>query len=289
MMKTILVPATGSDTDSGVFDNALRVARLFGAHLDFLHVRTDPVAVATSVASMDGGAGMLSSGWLDELAADAEQRAKIAREACQSFCAAQQVKIDGKHDEPGVVTAKLHVEIGSETDWIVEHGRTADLIVIGRREEGKGVAVGTLEGALFDSGRPVLIPGGRLLPVRLPTVAIAWKSTREAARAVTAAMPFLEKAARIVILMIAAEGEPADADSAQRLATALRRHCPVVEILTESDSVGGGAETLIRSAAGCADLLVMGGYGHSRLREMVFGGFTESVLKGGELPVLMAH
>jgi nucleotide-binding universal stress UspA family protein len=289
MIKTILVPATGSDNDLSVHQSALATARLFEAHLDFLHVRVDPVAVAASMAAMDGGAGMLASGWLDQLAAEAEQRAKLARAAVERFCAAEQIKLDGQHDEPATVAARFHLEIGSETDAIVDHGRTADLLVIGRPSEGKGVGVGTLEAALFDSGRPVLIPGRQPIPVPLKTVAIAWKPTREAARAVAVAMPFIERAARVAILTISARDGAVEADSAQHLAATLRRHGPSVEVRSETDSAGGGPETLLRAAAECADLLVMGAYGHSRFREMVFGGFTEQVLTRADLPVVMAH
>jgi nucleotide-binding universal stress UspA family protein len=145
----------------------------------------------------------------------------------------------------------------------------------------------TLEAALFDSGRPLMIPG--VAPVAPDTIAIAWKSTREAARAVAAAMPFLAQAKRVVILT-AAEDDRTDRSEAARLLVTLQRHDIAAEARRLQPGSRNAADTLLAAAGEIdAGLLVMGGYGHSRLRELVFGGVTEHVIRGAALPVLMAH
>ena len=180
-------------------------------------------------------------------------------------------------------------EVGLDTAWIAEHGRTADLIVAGRGRQGSGSAMDVLEAALMDSGRPVLV-APRAVPASVGrTVCIAWKATREAAGAVSAAQPFIAQAERVVILTID-EDNDGDDGSPKRLQRALRWHNPNVTMHRLVRERGSPAETLLQAAGRAeADLLVMGGYGHTRLREAMFGGFTRHVLERADLPVLMAH
>jgi nucleotide-binding universal stress UspA family protein len=146
----------------------------------------------------------------------------------------------------------------------------------------------TIEGALIDSGRPLLIPAAAPLASVPETVVIAWKATREAARAVTAALPFLQIAKQIVIMTVA-EDHSALENEADRLMAALRwRGVPATVRHLQPDG-HDAADKLLGAAREHAALLVMGGYGHSRLREWIFGGFTQHVLRGCEVPVLMAH
>jgi nucleotide-binding universal stress UspA family protein len=140
-------------------------------------------------------------------------------------------------------------------------------------------------------GRPLL-----LLPSRAPgdppsIVAIAWKETAEAARAVTAAMPLLQKASRIVVLTASEDQKAADCEaSAQRLADQLRWHGFKAEAHHVPPNRRSGAESVMAVASDMgAELIVMGAYSHSRPYEFVFGGFTRYALKHATLPVLMAH
>jgi nucleotide-binding universal stress UspA family protein len=168
---------------------------------------------------------------------------------------------------------------------VIEYGRTSDLLVVARPVE--GAPPDLFEATLLDAGRPLLIPGAR--PLNPDIVAIAWKSTHEAARAVTAAVPFLETAQRIVIITVA-EHDPMDRDSGMRLLATLQRHNPATEaryVPADSRSTG---ETLLAEVDGVgAGLLVMGGYSHNPVRELILGGVTEQVLRSAALPVLMAH
>jgi nucleotide-binding universal stress UspA family protein len=286
MIKTILVPVTGTDADHAVFAEALNVARHFAAHLDVLHVRIDPAEAVGALVSDVGGA-MISSSLTDRVEEESGQIEEKARKSFQSFCKREQLVIAATPSTPQALSASWHREIGRESSWLAEYGRTSDVLVVGRPIENRGVRLETLEAALFDSGRPLLIPGP--VPKSLKTIAIAWKPTREAARAVAAAMPFLKEAKRIVILT-ATEKDRGDRDSAARLLVTLKRHDLVVEGHHLQPGSHSTAETLLAAASEIeAGLLVMGGYGHSRLREQVFGGVTEHVIKSAALPVLMAH
>jgi nucleotide-binding universal stress UspA family protein len=146
-----------------------------------------------------------------------------------------------------------------------------------------------LEAALMASGRPVLIAPARP-PTRLSgMIAIAWKDRPEAARAVAAALPFIERADRVVILSVD-EGAETDGESCERLRHALAWHNTNTIVQRMKPAGRPAAETLLEAAvAAGADMLVMGGYGHSRTREVIFGGFTRHVLTDASLPILMAH
>ena len=285
MIKTILVPATGGDGDPSVFASALAVARRFDAHLEFLHVRPDAAAMAVGMAADGGGATMVGS-LITRLEEEADQREKKADRQFQSFCQREALALCEAPPAPPGPSAQWLREVGAEPYWVTEYGRAADLLVIGR--PGQGGSLETMEGALIDSGRPLLIPAATPLVSVPETVVIAWKATREAARAVTAALPFLQIAKQIVIMTVS-EDHSALENEAERLMAALRwRGVPVTVRHLQPDG-HDAAEKLLGAAREHAALLVMGGYGHSRLREWIFGGFTQYVLRGCEVLVLMAH
>jgi nucleotide-binding universal stress UspA family protein len=287
MIKTILVPATGSDRDSAVFASALAVARAFAAHLEFLHVRPDAAATAVAMASDSGGATMVG-GLIDRLEEDASQREEKAKQLFQGFCEREGLALRDAPPGPQGPSAQWLREIGAEPYWVAEHGRAADLLVIGRPGEDEGALLDTIEGALIESGRPLLIPPAAPLTALPETVAIAWKATPQAARALTAALPFLSLAKQIVVLTVAEE-ERTTQEEADRLIAGLRWHGIPVSVRHLRPEAHSAPDTLLSAAGEHAALLVMGGYGHSRLREWIFGGFTLHVLRGAEVPVLMAH
>ena len=164
----------------------------------------------------------------------------------------------------------------------------ADLLVIGRASTDGGFSLESIEAALVDSGRPLLISPAAPLATLPETVVIGWKATREAARAVTAALPFLHIAKQIVIMTVA-EDQRAPGEETDRLMAGLRWHGVPVSVRHLPAGGQSPADALLTVAREHAALLVMGGYGHSRLREWIFGGFTLHVLRGCEVPVLMAH
>lgn len=299
MIKTILVPATGSAADSAVFASALAVARPFAAHLDFLHVRVDPAAMAVGMA-VDGGGATMVGGLVERLDEAADRREARARQLFDEFCAGERLIVADipppTDTTPGAAgsstsgpTAQWVRQIGTEPYWVAEHGRAADLMVIGRPVDGEGVVPETIEVAVLDSGRPVLIPAAAPMTALPETIVIAWKATREAAHAVTAALPFVALAKEILILTVAEE-ENLSSEEGTQLMQSLRWRGIAVEARRLEPEARSSADTLIAAAAERRALLVMGGYGHSRLREWVFGGFTRHVLQtAAPVPVLIAH
>ena len=162
------------------------------------------------------------------------------------------------------------------------------MLVIARPADDQGVSIDTVEAALVGTGRPVLIVPATPLVAIPETIVIAWKAAPEAARAVTAAMPLLSRAKQILIATVAEEEGLSDEEGA-RLTTALGWHGLHVSTRHLRPDRLGAADTLLAAAAEQSALVVMGAYGHSRMREWIFGGFTQSVLHRAEVPVLMMH
>jgi nucleotide-binding universal stress UspA family protein len=287
MIKTILVPATGNQTDDAVFTSALTAARAFNAHLDFLHVRVDAAAMVAAMAADGSGAAMVS-GLVERIEEEATRREDTARQLFQRFCERERLAIEDTPAGQQSPTAQWLRRTGDEAYWVREYGRAADLLVIGRPADDQGVSIDTVEAALVGTGRPVLIVPAAPL-VSLPeTMVIAWKAAPEAARAVTAAMPLLSKAKQILIVTVAEEEGLSDEEGA-RLMTALGWHGLNASTRHLRPDRLGAADTLLAAAAEEDALVVMGAYGHSRLREWILGGFTEHVLRGAAVPVLMMH
>jgi nucleotide-binding universal stress UspA family protein len=176
-----------------------------------------------------------------------------------------------------------------EDAFLGAYGRVFDLVVVGRPDGSNGqTRLSTVEAALFETGRPVLIA-----PTTAPrslgeTAVIAWNRSTETARAVLGSMPLLRKARRIVVLELDDWGVPGPSGS--ELARSLRMHDLQAEAITVPDPSNRPGETILKEAAalGC-DLLVKGAYTQSRLRQMFFGGATSHILSNTTMPVLMAH
>jgi nucleotide-binding universal stress UspA family protein len=288
MIKTILVPATGSETDSGVFAAALAVARRFDAHIDFLHTRIDAATFTATIAPEVSSAQVVTD-LINKVEEEAEQREQKARQLFESFCRRQGLALAETPPEPSTPSARWLREIGSESYWLLEYARAVDLLIIGRPSDDQIAPSDVLESALLNSGRPLLIPPSAPMAALPDTVVIAWKATPEAARAVTAAMPFLSIAKQIVIMTVAEDETALEEEGAARLMANFRWHGFALSVRRLEPDARGPAETLLAAAREQAALLVMGGYGHSRLREWIFGGFTQRVLRDAEVPVLIAH
>lgn len=287
MFKNLLVPATGGPDDAAVHATALLVARTFAAHLEFLHVRVDTTEVLMSMTAGGVGGGDAVQAVIDRMEVDAARHAEAARASVESLLSGAGIAL---RDTPGGdgPSGEFTLQQGSRSAWVAQLGRFADLIVMGRGDTEDGAA-DALEAALMDTGKPLLIAPAAA-PASFGTrVVIAWKDTPEAARAVAAALPFITRAEQVTIITVADDATTPDA-SMERLRRALRWHNPAVSARTLPLVGGSAVELLQREAmAVSADLVVMGGYSHSRLRQVVFGGVTRSTLAASSIAVLMAH
>ena len=287
MFKNLLVPTTGGPGDAAVFATARLAAQAFGAHLEFLHVRVDTTEVLMGMTAGGVGGGDAVQVVIDRMEAEAEATATATRQAVADSLAAAGIKL---RDEPDGIgpSAQISQETGSQSAWVAQYGRFADLVLMGRGGPDDGAAE-TLEAALMDTGKPLLIAPATAPASLGKRIVIAWKDTPEAARAVSCALPFIGQADQVTIVTVMDDADAKD-ESGSRLLRALRWHNKAVEVRTLLRGSASAADVLHREAeALSADLMVMGGYSHSRLREVVFGGFTRRTLGSAGIPVLLAH
>jgi nucleotide-binding universal stress UspA family protein len=289
VIKTILVPATGNETDIAALDAALQVAEIFAAHIDALHIRIDSVELAVATMT-DGSGAAMTGGFVEQLEQDAQDREARAHRIFKDFCGRNCLSITTAPSEANAhPSAQWHVETGEAPHWMIRYGLTADLIVASRGTADDSAARSVLEEVLVETGRPLLIPSdGALSATMTDRIAIAWKATPQTARAVAAAMPLLVRAKEIVVMTVQEEEDRSD--DAGRLVRNLEWHGLKAVAQRLKPDTGSAADTLLAVAAEkkCG-LLVMGGYGHGQLREWIFGGFTQQMLVSAPVPVLIVH
>ncbi len=246
------------------------------AHVSGVAFAYDPALTPTV---LDG----MSAGWID---AQRAENLAAAQQAAGRF--EEAVRREGVSAEHRVVESSL----GSAPNRFGRIARHYDLSVVGQTSPDLAVPDDLLiEAALFQSGRPaVVVPYIQKDDIKLNHVLICWDHSRHAARAVADAMPFLVRSKKAEIVIVTRhDGKPGDLPGAG-IAEHLARHSVNVELkqLIAADMDVANAVLSYAADAG-ADFIVMGAYGHSRLREFVLGGATYGMLRSMTMPVLMAH
>ncbi len=291
MMKRILVPLVGTKIDTSALEFAYELARLFDAHIDCLHVRPDPVVMAMNTVGFGMAMTTMSSVLLASSQESVRATAASARRAFDDFCAGFELLLSERPTATGRVSASYYEAQGDQINQVIVETRVREVVVFGRSQEYSGFGQGWMGDVLVGCGRPVLLAATKPTKTFARNVAIAWKNTVEAARAMTAAMPLLVKAHRIAILSAAEHGRDTETAvaSAEQLASDLRWHGLSPEVLCITPTADLPTAMMEEAHRFGADLLVMGGYGHSRTREFLLGGFTRHVLQEASLPIFLAH
>ena len=277
-MKSILVPVEDHDRMDGVLGLAVLFARTFDATIEGVPLGPDIAEMVAADFSMSG------------VIFDDRTRRAFLRDAGTTF--------EGFMRQAGVPRRDA-VADGPSFGWsgdtlvppsaIGEFGRVFDAIVVGRPGSASHEPRRTtLESALFDSGRPILVSPPRAPTTCASTIAIAWNGSSETARTLAFALPLLTRARDVAILAV--QGlrlpGPAEADVVRNL----RRHGVPARVIQVAETGRSPARTFLDAAANLgADLIVKGGYTQSRLRQMFFGSVTADILAEADLPVFMAH
>ena len=291
MFKTIFVPMNGGEKDKVALGTAVAVAELYESHLECARVSLTPELLVWEGDLVDVAAGAVEGELVTHLEKKDRELTTKAQRTFKRFCETKKIAIA---DTPGPVgvTARWQEIRGHQVTNLVAEARFHDLVVVARdllvETDPASDFVGSM---LLGCGRPILLARDEAPEVIGRSIAIAWKNTPEAARAVTAAMPLLVQAEHVFVLSTndGSESDDVHINSSLRLTTNLRWNgCNAVNKHVEPTD--GAARSVLSNACDLgADLFVMGGYGHSRVREVVFGGFTRAVLQDSPLPVLMAH
>jgi nucleotide-binding universal stress UspA family protein len=275
MIKDIIVSLSLGPRDAAG-DFAVSVAEAFDAHLLGVACAYEPIIPGTVM-------GGIPPEFIDRQRAETE---KLARAAVAKF--EQATKREGLSAE----AYSFNASISEAGDRIARMARRFDLAIVGQGERDKGTAEEVqAESLLFDSGRPVLVvPYIQKLGLKLDRVMVCWDGSRPATRAIADAMPFLKKTKLVEVVIVASEAGKNDEVPGADLGQHLARHDLKLEVKRITSPDVDVANTVLSYAADTqADLIVMGGYGHSRLREFVLGGVTQSILDSMTVPTLMSH
>jgi nucleotide-binding universal stress UspA family protein len=284
-IRKLLLPLTGTAAGEAALGAALTAARMWNAHVLALHVRVDSRDVAPLAG--EGLSGAMIEEMMSATEKESADRAHAVHAMFDRFVAEHQVSVAEPHYGVSHATASFAAVTGREEDIVAQQARLADLTIVPHPSAEDDVSSSdALHAVLFDSGRPVMIAPQKPPATIGSRVCIAWNGTAESASGVIAAMPWLQRAEAIRILT--AEGYQRRGPAAQDLAEYLALHglnAEVATFLPADRTVGAG---LLKAAADFgADLLCMGAYSHSRLRQLILGGVTRVVLERAAIPVIM--
>lgn len=276
MLKDIVVNLSVGGAADAATDYAISVAASFEAHLT-------GVAFAYEPAAAEFGYEGFALGGIERERAKALAAAKTAAQNFEESARRNAIAAESRLLETGFANA------GHQFAAIA---RRFDLAVILQAEPHKRVPEGIIiEGALFDSGRPILVvPYIQRSGFAVGRVLVCWDGSRNAARAAADAMPLLLRADSVEVVIVTAGSTKSDEIAGADIAHHLARHGVKVSVRRIVSVETDVPNTLLSHAADTgADFLVMGGYGHSRLREFVLGGATRGILAAMTVPVLMSH
>jgi nucleotide-binding universal stress UspA family protein len=287
-IRKLLLPVSGGAAGEAALETALRIARDWAAHLLVLHVRVD----SRDVAPLAGEG--LSGGMIEDMMAATETEGLSRAQAMRALFEGAMAKAGVPIGDPNAVasgtphsaSASFAAVAGREEELVAQQARLADLTVVAHAAATDLPSSEALNAVLFDSGRPVLV-APPVAPAQIGRrICVAWNGTAESASAVTAVLPWLARAEAVRILT--ADDYQRPGPPATDLAAYLALHDITAEVTpfkpVERD-VGAG---LLRAASEFgADLLAMGAYSHSRLRQLLLGGVTRHVVEHASLPVLM--
>ena len=275
MIKDIVVNlGLGENDPAGIY--AVSMGEKFGAHVLGVAFAYEPVVPGSVM-------GAIPPEFIEAQRSESDKRAKAATTRFEELAKRAGISYE---------TRVLSASISGAADRLGRLARRFDIAVVGQPERDKAMPDEVVdEGVLFESGRPVVfVPFIQRDGIKLDRVMVCWDGGRASTRAIADSMPLLSKAKMVEIVIVASsqakQGELPGVDLGQHLA----RHNLKVDVKRITSPDIDVPSTILSYASDCgADLIVMGGYGHSRLREFVLGGVTRSLLESMTVPVLMSH
>ena len=276
MVKDIIVNLSVTKEGTVVGQYAVSVAATLQAHLTGIAFIYDPVVPIS-------GAGYIPAEIIETQRDDNETAAEAA---VKSFNTAA--------DQAGISAEALmrNAGLAGAGDQFARMARRFDLAIVGQPQPDISSIEQIIgENTLFESGRPVIIvPYIQKAPFKNDNVMICWDGSRPAARAVADALPIIGKGGRVEIVIVANERGKQDEIEGADIGQHLARHGLKVDVHRISGgNIDVGDALLSHAADSGADFMVMGGFGHSRLREFILGGVTRSIFEAMTVPVLLSH
>ena len=275
MIKDIVVNlGLGERDPAGEY--AIAVADAFGAHVLGMAIIYDPVIPGTVM-------GGIPPAYIETQRVEAEKTVKAAIARFETTAKRVGVSFESR---------SVNASVAGAAERLGRLGRRFDLVVVGQPDRDKSAPVEVVdEGVLFESGRPVIfVPYIQRGGLKLDRIMVCWDGSRAAARAVADSLPFLQKAKQVEIVIVASKSGKQDEVPGADLGQHLARHGLKVDVkrITSPD-IDVTSTILSYAADSSADMIVMGGYGHSRFREFILGGVTRGILETMTIPALMSH
>ena len=285
-VRTILVPVRGDGTGEGVLDHALSFARRYSAHIDVIHCRPRPEDLLPFGVSVPA---ILKKDILASAGALADEEEQKVKSQFEDYCARHQLTVVEAPPWPTTqVSVSWRERTGKQAAIVGLYGRLADVTAVAQPDSQQNVGLNTLEAALLETGRLVL-----MCPPKPPGdigahVALGWNGSSEMSRAITAALPILESADAVTLLS-ASEGKtgPLSPEDGQAYLTSHGIACGIQTLTARATETGQALLAGAKEAG--ADVLLIGAYGQSRRRELVLGGVTQHIIDHADLPVLLMH
>jgi len=278
MIKDVVLHLSTRTSHAGTLDYAVSVARAFRAHLAGVAFALDPI-----IPPAMGVGDAVPPAWIDEQREQAKAAADAAIAAFEEAARRGGISAESR---------RLDASLAGAATMFGEIARRFDLSIVRQAEPDTGPLEELIvEAALFESGRPVLVvPYVRKEPLRLDRVMVCWDGSRSAARALGDAIPLLGGAKSVEVVSVLGEKGKGDEIPGADVGEHLARHDFEVDVKRIPAIDGDVMDAILSHAADAGtDLLVMGGYGHSRLREFILGGVTRGILKTMTVPCLMSH
>ena len=275
-LKTILVHLADDPDHLARFEAALALAKRHSAHLTALFI-TRPLDVPVEVTGR--GASVV---FLEESAANREKKARELEAEFKQSCSAKGIS----HD--------WIVEDSDHLDSLSRHAHAADVVIVSRGPDlhlEDRFRLRLAEELVLVTGLPIMVLPAGYAAGATPIgrrILIGWKPTRQAVRAVRDALPFLQAAQKVLLTTV--RPTTTDAISTLEIAQYLTRQEVSAETLDVDEASGGVGETLLAAAdTHECDLIVLGAYGNSRLKEVLFGGVTRDLFRHSKIPLLLSH
>lgn len=286
-LRKILVPLCGEGREDAALQTAVGIARDIGAHLEGMFMRHDPRE------AMNYATDYCSAAMIEQLMGQVESRNKesgaVARKRFEAALAHHPEALKKRKTDPGFSAAYVE-RTGTEMNLMVEQGRVSDLIVMEKPGPADDSHISeAMQAALRYTGRPVLVVPGAAPPLRARRIGIAWNGSLEAARAVSCALPLIERAEEVVVLIAA--GRDTDDLAEGNLLDYLSCHSAQARVFRIGGSAqrSDGEEILSALSDYQVDLAVLGAYTRGDLRRLIFGGVTGTLLRRTDRPLLMVH
>lgn len=274
MIKDILVTLPTGNTLSFALDYAVSVARIFDAHLTGIVAVQDLGSAGSSFDNETVLDDYRPVGWAVAETAKVRFKETWRREGISAESMTLNAGAFSFSELLARTARKFDLSILPQPD--PEHGRSAEIMI---------------NAALLGSGRPILIvPYFQESVVKFDRVLVCWNGSHNAARAIADGMPFLKRAKQVDVVTVAAHGSSDDVLPGMEIGRHLSRHGAAVEIrkiVAHNQAVS--VRILSHAAQQSSDLIVMGGYGHSPLHNLVFGSATRDILLSTAIPILMSH